>query len=217
MSTTTEESTTIFIVDDDKSVTTALSRLVRTAGYEVESYSAVQEFLDRYRPEVPGCIILDVALGDWNGLDVQRRLHGQGWQHPIIFISGESELYTSVQAMKAGAVDFLVKPVDADNLFQAIHTALERDSAGRSQFRERTSVRQRLSHLTPREYEVLSLVVRGKLNKQIAYELGIVEKTAKVHRGRVMNKMGARNLAELVRMAEQAGIVPTMVRKVEAG
>src|SRR5204862_4914181 len=92
-----EEGATIFIVDDDKQVTTALSRLVRTAGYEVESYFAVQEFLERYRPEVPGCIIMDVALGDWNGLDVQRRLHGQGWQHPIIFISGESELYTSVQ------------------------------------------------------------------------------------------------------------------------
>jgi len=208
-----EEPTTIFIVDDDTPMVTALSRLVRTAGYEVESYSLVQEFLERYRPEVPGCIILDVALGDWNGLDVQRRLNVQGWKHPIIFISGESELYTSVQAMKAGAVDFLVKPVDADNLFQAIHTALERDLAGRQEFRERTIVRQRLAQLTPREYEVLSLVVRGRLNKQIAYELGIVEKTAKVHRGRVMVKMGARNLAELVRMAEQAGIVPTMVRK----
>jgi len=209
----TDESATIFIVDDDKSVTAALSRLVRTAGYNVESYSAVQEFLERYRPEVPGCIILDVALGDWNGLDIQRRLNGQGWKHPIIFISGASELYTSVQAMKAGAVDFLVKPVDADNLFQAIHTALERDLVGRVEFRERSTVRQHLAQLTPREYEVLSLVVRGKLNKQIAYELGIVEKTAKVHRGRVMNKMGARNLAELVRMAEQAGIVPTMVKK----
>ena len=208
-----EENTTIFIIDDDKQVMTALSRLVRTAGYDVESYSAVQEFLDRYRPEVPGCIILDVALGDWNGLDVQRRLSGQGLKHPIIFISGESELYTSVQAMKAGAVDFLVKPVDADSLFQAIHTALERDLVGRQEYQERTTVRQRLAQLTPREYEVLSLVVRGKLNKQIAYELGIVEKTAKVHRGRVMTKMGARNLAELVRMAEQAGIVPTMVAK----
>jgi FixJ family two-component response regulator len=208
-----EENTTIFIVDDDKQVTTALARLVRTAGYEVESYSAVQDFLDRYRAEVPGCIILDVALGDWNGLDIQRRLNGQGLKHPIIFISGASELYTSVQAMKAGAVDFLVKPIDADNLFQAIHTALERDMEGRQEFHERTNVRQHLAHLTPREYEVLSLVVRGKLNKQIAYELGIVEKTAKVHRGRVMSKMGARNLAELVRMAEQAGIVPTMVKK----
>jgi len=208
-----DESPTIFIVDDDKGVTAALTRLVRTAGYNVESYSAVQEFLDQYRAEVPGCIILDVALGDWNGLDVQRRLNVQGWKHPIIFISGESELYTSVQAMKAGAVDFLVKPVDADNLFQAIHTALEKDLVARGELRERTRIRQQLAQLTPREYEVLSLVVRGKLNKQIAYELGIVEKTAKVHRGRVMNKMGARNLAELVRMAEQSGIVPTMVKK----
>jgi FixJ family two-component response regulator len=207
------ENSTIFIVDDDKQVTTALSRLVRTAGYEVESYSAVPDFLEHYRPEVPGCIILDVALGDSNGLDVQRRLNVQGLKHPIIFISGTSELYASVQAMKAGAVDFLVKPVDADNLFQAIHTALEKDLAGRQEFHERTNVRQHLAQLTPREYEVLSLVVRGKLNKQIAYELGIVEKTAKVHRGRVMSKMGARNLTELVRMAEQAGIVPTMVKK----
>src|ERR1051326_8133417 len=209
-----DESPTIFIVDDDKGVTAALTRLVRTAGYNVESYSAVQEFLEQYRAEVPGCIILDVALGDWNGLDVQRRLNVQGWKHPIIFISGESELYTSVQAMKAGAVDFLVKPVDADNLFQAIPTALEKDLVARSELRERTRIRQHLAQLTPREYEVLSLVVRGKLNKQIAYELGIVEKTAKVHRGRVMNKMGARNLAELVRMAEQSGIVPTMVKKI---
>jgi len=201
------EGPTIFIVDDDAGVTTALSRLVRTAGFQVETYSMVGDFLEHYRPNIPGCIILDVGLGDWNGLDVQRRLNIQGNRHPVIFISGQSELYTSVQAMKAGAVDFLTKPVSADDLFQAIYAALEKDRVARTHFEERKVAKQRLARLTPREYEVLVLVVQGKLNKQIAFELGIVEKTAKVHRARVMAKMRARNVAELVRMAELVGIV----------
>jgi FixJ family two-component response regulator len=201
-----EEGQTVYIVDDDDHVTTALSRLVRTAGFQVQAYSAVSEFLDHYRVDVPGCIILDVALGDLNGLDVQRRLNAEGCRHPIIFISGQSELYTSVQAMKAGAVDFLVKPVGADALFDAIYAALEKDRVARNNLQERSIIKSRLARLTPREYEVFVLVVRGKLNKQVAYELGIVEKTAKVHRARVMSKMRARNLAELVLMAEHVGI-----------
>ena len=206
------EGATIFIVDDDAGVTTALSRLVRTAGFQVETYSLVGDFLDHYRPGVPGCIILDVGLGDWNGLDVQRRLNIQGNRHPVIFISGQSELYTSVQAMKAGAIDFLAKPVIADDLFQAIYAALEKDRVARLLYEEKKGAKQRLARLTPREYEVLVLVVQGKLNKQIAFELGIVEKTAKVHRARVMAKMRARNVAQLVHMAELMGIVNSIDR-----
>jgi FixJ family two-component response regulator len=207
-----EEGSTIYIVDDDARVTAALSRLVRTGGFNVETYSSVGEFLDHFRPNVSGCIVLDVALGDWNGLDLQRRLKAEGSVHPIIFISGESELYTSVQAMKAGAVDFLVKPVSADDLFQAIYAALEKDKVARQTSEEKRNVKQLISQLTPREYEVLRLVVQGKLNKQIAYELGIVEKTAKVHRARVMAKMHARNVTDLVRMADHAGIMQTLIQ-----
>lgn len=207
-----EEGPTIYIVDDDARVTAALSRLVRTGGFNVETYSSVSEFLEHFRPTVAGCIVLDVALGDWNGLDLQRRLKAEGSVHPIIFISGESELYTSVQAMKAGAVDFLVKPVSADDLFQAIYAALERDRVARQTSEEKRNVKQLISQLTPREYEVLRLVVQGKLNKQIAYQLGIVEKTAKVHRARVMAKMHARNVTDLVRMADHAGMMPSLTQ-----
>ena len=197
----------VFIVDDDTQVSTALSRLVRSAGFNVETYASAEDFFGRHRANIPGCIILDVALGDSNGLDIQRRLNFEDCVHPIIFISGQSELYTSVQAMKAGAVDFLAKPVSADNLFEAIYAAIEKDRIMRLHLNERLIVKRRIARLTPREYEVLVLVVRGKLNKQIAFELGIVEKTAKVHRGRVMAKMRARNVAELVQMVQHAGIV----------
>jgi FixJ family two-component response regulator len=205
------ESPIVFIVDDDAGVNIALSRLLRTAGFRVEPYTTAQDFLDHYRHEdVPGCIVLDVALGDWNGLDVQRRLNVQDCVHPVIFISGQSELYTSVQAMKAGAVDFLVKPINADTLFEAIYAAIEKDRLARLSFSERVIAKRRLARLTPREYEVLALVVRGKLNKQIAFELGIVEKTAKVHRGRVMAKMRARHVTELIRMVEHSGLMPSV-------
>jgi len=201
------ESPVVFIVDDDAGVNVALSRLLRTAGFQVEAYTTAQDFLDHYRQDVAGCIVLDVALGDWNGLDVQRRLNVQDCGHPVIFISGQSELYTSVQAMKAGAVDFLVKPINADTLFEAIYAALEKNRVARLSFDERVIVKRRLARLTPREYEVLALVVQGKLNKQIAFELGIVEKTAKVHRGRVMTKMRARHVTELIRMVEHSGLM----------
>jgi FixJ family two-component response regulator len=197
----------VFIVDDDTRVGTALSRLVRSAGFDVETYSSAEDFFGSHRADVPGCIILDVGLGDSNGLDVQRRLNIEDCVHPIIFISGQSELYTSVQAMKAGAVDFLAKPVNADNLFEAIYAAIEKDRITRLHLNERLIVKRRLARLTAREYEVLVLVAQGKLNKQIAFELGIVEKTAKVHRGRVMAKMRARNVAALVQMVQHAGII----------
>lgn len=193
----------IYIVDDDRNVAAALSRLVHTAGFQVESYSSVDEFMRHYKPHVPGCLILDVSLGDWNGLDLQRTLSAEGHPRSIIFISGQSELHTGVQAMKSGAVDFLTKPVRSDDLFQAIHTALTKDRLAIQAYDRKRKLKQRMTQLTPREYEVFRLVIKGKLNKQIAYQLGITEKTAKVHRARVMSKMGVRSVAELVHACDE--------------
>jgi FixJ family two-component response regulator len=197
---------TIFLIDDDPGVVAALSRLIRTAGFRVEPFTSANDFLEHYSADIPGCVIIDVAMGEWYGLDLQKRLQTDEYERPVIFISGQSDLPTSVQAMKAGAVDFLTKPVNADDLFRAIALALARDQTARRDLAEKSAIRRRLDMLTPREYQVFLRVVEGKLNKQIAFELGIAEKTAKVHRARVMSKMAARNLAELVRMAEHAGI-----------
>lgn len=196
----------IFLIDDDAGIVSALSRLLTAAGFSVEPYTSADDFLDRYSPQVPGCVIIDVAIGDWNGLDLQKRLSIENYDRPVIFISGQSDLPTSVRAMKAGAVDFLTKPIEAGDLFLAVNVALSRDQKARQQLVEKTAIRQRLDSLTPREYDVFTRVVEGKLNKQIAHELGIVEKTAKVHRARVMSKMAARNIADLVRMTERVAI-----------
>jgi FixJ family two-component response regulator len=197
-----KETEIVYIVDDDPGVVNALSRLTRTEGFQVEAYSSAQEFLEHHRKDTPGCAVFDVAIGDYSGLDLQRQLLGEGSARPIIFISGQSDIQTSVQAMKAGAVDFLTKPVRADDLFRAIGIAIERDHAARQTSEEVFAIKTCLETLSPREYEVFLHVVKGRLNKQIAADLGIVEKTAKVHRGRMMAKMGARNVAALVRMAE---------------
>lgn len=196
----------IFLIDDDAGIVSALSRLLTAAGFSVEPYTSADDFLDRYSPQIPGCVIIDVAIGDWNGLDLQKRLSIENYDRPVIFISGQSDLPTSVRAMKAGAVDFLTKPIEAGDLFLAVNVALSRDQKARQQLVEKTAIRQRLDSLTPREYDVFTRVVEGKLNKQIAHELGIVEKTAKVHRARVMSKMAARNIADLVRMTERVAI-----------
>ena len=193
----------VYIVDDDRNVASALARLVHTAGFEVEPYSSVDEFMRHYKPHIPGCLILDVALGDWNGLDLQRELSARGHLRPIIFISGRSQMSTGVQAMKMGAIDFLTKPVGSDDLFQAIHTALKKDRTAIQDYERKKTLKQRLAQLTPREYEVFRLVIQGKLNKQIAYDLGITEKTAKVHRARVMSKMSVRSVAELVHSCDE--------------
>jgi RNA polymerase sigma factor (sigma-70 family) len=193
----------IYIVDDDRNVAAALARLIHTAGFAVESYSSVDEFMRGYKPNVPGCVVLDVSLGDANGLDLQRDLAATGHARPIIFISGQSEIYTGVQAMKMGAIDFLTKPVRSDDLFEAIHTALKKDRLAIQAYEQKKKLKQRLTQLTPREYEVFRLVIQGRLNKQIAYQLGITEKTAKVHRARVMSKMGARSVAELVHTCDE--------------
>jgi FixJ family two-component response regulator len=194
---------TIYIVDDDRNVGNALARLVSSAGFNVESYSSGDDFIKNYKPHVAGCVILDVSLGDKNGLDVMRALSAGDRERPIVFISGKSDIHTGVEAMKMGAVDFLTKPVSSDELFRAVHSALKKDRLATHQFEQKKKLKQRLARLTPREYQVFSLVIQGKLNKQIAYQLGITEKTAKVHRGRVMTKMGARSVAELVHACEE--------------
>ena len=191
----------VFLIDDDAAVLNALSRLLREAGFSVESFQSPHEFLLRDDPGTPGCAVIDVSLGDYNGLELQSALGNMGDARPIIFITGKGDIATSVQAMKAGAVDFLTQPVQQDDLIEAVERALERDRRSRDEDKRLASISLRLASLTPREREVLGRVVAGRLNKQIAAELGIAEKTVKVHRGRVMAKMAVRSVADLVRIA----------------
>lgn len=196
----------IFLLDDDPAVLKALSRQLRFADYQVEAFDCPELFLNRYDPEQPGCLLLDFAMPDMNGLEIQRRLREPGYGLPIIFLTGEGDIPTSVQAMKGGAVDFLTKPVNEATLFAAIDEALAQDATARRARSEWDAIQRRLASLTPRELEVLKRVVAGKLNKQIAADLGTVEKTIKVHRARVMTKMQAHSLAELVCLAEFVGL-----------
>ena len=202
----TEDSPTVFVVDDDPSVLKGLSRLLRSAGWQAATYGSPEEFLSQYDPAVPGCLVLDVAMPGVDGLELQRRLVDAGCPLPIVFITGHGDIPTSVRAMRAGALNFLSKPVNDDDLLGAVREAVEKDGVARRAQRDMAVVRERLATLTPREREVLEQVVAGKLNKQIAGDLGTVEKTIKVHRARVMEKMGARSLAELARMGERLGI-----------
>jgi FixJ family two-component response regulator len=197
---------TVFLVDDDVGVLKALARLLRIAGYTVREFSSPREFLAAHDPSVPGCAVFDVAMPELDGLQLQAALTAQGIPRPVIFITGFGNVPTSVRAMKAGAVDFLTKPVNDQELLAAIANAVARDATARRSHEELTTIATRLATLTRREREVLSHVVAGHLNKQIAHDLGTVEKTIKVHRSRMMSKMGARSVAELVRLAERAGI-----------
>ena len=192
----------VFLVDDDASVLNALSRLLREAGFEVAPFQSPSDFLFHSDTETPGCVVLDLALGDASGLDVQSTLASKGDLRPIIFLTGKGDIAMSVQAMKEGAFDFLTKPVREDELITAVRLALEHDQLIREEQARLASIGDRLSRLTPREHEVLASVVAGRLNKQIAAELGIAEKTVKVHRARVMAKMGVRSVAELVRIVQ---------------
>jgi FixJ family two-component response regulator len=193
----------VFVVDDDSSIREAIKTLVSLVGLRVETFGTAQEFLRSKRPDVPGCVVLDVELPGLSGLDLQRELAAHGIKLPIIFITGYGDIPMSVRAIKAGAQDFLTKPFRDRDLLDAIQQALERDRTARQHFSEIAELRERFDALTAREGEVMSLVVAGWLNKQIGFELGISEITVKIHRGRVMNKMGARSLAELVRMTER--------------
>jgi FixJ family two-component response regulator len=198
----------VFIVDDEASVREAIMRLLRTEGLTAKGFASAREFLNEYRPDCRGCIILDVAMPGQSGLELQEALAAGGAAPPIIFLSGRSDIPKSVHAMKQGAVDFLTKPIDADDLLRAVHTALDRDRQTWRARTERAEARQRLLTLTSREREVLEHVISGMLNKQTAAELGSAEKTVKVHRARVMRKMNVQSVAELVRLAEMADVQP---------
>ena len=194
---------TVFVMDDDESVRRAIKRLVEAEGWQVELYASASEFLRAKRPNAPSCLILDVRLRGISGLDFQRELAEANIPIPIIFITGHGDIPMSVQAMKAGAVEFLTKPFRDQDLLDAIRIALEKDRAIRQQEAELAVLRERFESLTQREREVVDMVVRGKLNKQIAAELGTAENTVKVHRSRAMEKMQAQSLAELVKMMER--------------
>jgi FixJ family two-component response regulator len=203
-----EADSVVFVVDDDSSVREAIKSLIRSVGLHVETFENAQQFLLSKRPEVPGCVVLDVRLPGLSGLDLQRELAAHDINLPIIFITGYGDIPMSVSAMKAGALEFLTKPFRDQDLLDAIQKALERDRTVRRQRMETAKLRERFDALTSREREVMGLVVAGLLNKQIAGELGISEITVKIHRGQLMKKMGAGSLPELVRMTEKLGIPP---------
>jgi FixJ family two-component response regulator len=205
----TDAALTVVLVDDDAGVLKGLSRLLRARGYDVQAFSSPQAFLAGHDASIPGCAVFDVSMPGLDGLELQQALSGRGSQRPVIFLTGKGDIPTSVRAMRAGAIDFLTKPVNDDDLLAAIARAVKQDAETRHAGAELDSINARVAILTPREREVMTHVIAGRLNKQIAGDLGTVEKTIKVHRGRVMEKLGVRSVADLVRLAEKAGIFRT--------
>ena len=200
-----EQQPIVFVVDDDDEVLASLDRLIRSAGFTVKTFTSATQFLESERPDVPGCLVLDVKLPGLGGLDLQRRLADSDLAIPIVFITGHGDIPMSVRAIKAGAVEFLTKPFRDQDLLDAINQAIELDRTTREWKSGIAKLRDRYETLTPREQEVMQLVVAGMLNKQIALELGTSEITIKVHRGQVMQKMQANSLADLVRISERLG------------
>ncbi len=199
---------TVHVVDDDSSVRCAMRRLLRSAGYLVKASESAQSYLDEASPDTPGCVVLDLRMPGMDGLMLQERMAELGLTAPIVFVTAHGDVSASVRAMKQGAVDFLEKPFESQDLLAAVERALERDLKLRERIDATNWTQAGLQRLTPREYEVLTYVIGGTLNKLIARSLGVSEKTIKVHRGRVMKKMGAGSLADLVRGADRFGIEP---------
>jgi FixJ family two-component response regulator len=199
---------TVFVIDDDASVRKSLSRLLRSAGYTTETFASAEEFLDREHFNGIGCLLLDVQMPGLSGMDLQKELNKADYHMPIIFITGHGDIPMSVEAMKKGAVDFLTKPFDDKELLQAVESAIEKDRQTRAEYDETLDIRRRIELLSPREHQILRYVITGMLNKKIALKLNISEKTVKVHRGRIMEKLCVDSVAELVRLAEKVGIKP---------
>ena len=204
---------TVFIIDDDPSARRGLTRLVRTAGLKAESFRSARDFLDSENSEGPGCILLDVRMPEMTGPELQEELAKAEYCMPIVFLSAHADVPIAARAMKKGAVDFLTKPVDKKDLLGAIRLSLARDAESRTQLTEQNSVHERIKGLTTREREVMTWVITGMLNKQIAAAMEISEETVKVHRGRTTQKLGVDSVAELVRLCEKAGIAPAEPRR----
>jgi FixJ family two-component response regulator len=198
-----DEQPVVFVVDDDASMRAALSDVMRSVGLEVQTFPSAQDFLRSKLPDTPGCLVLDVRLPGQSGLDFHRSLADSGIDLPVVFITGHGDVPMSVQAMKAGAVDFLTKPFRDQDLLDAVQAAIKRDRVRRQRVTGVADLDERYQSLTQRERDIMALVVVGRLNKQIAAELGLAEVTVKAHRGQIMHKMGAKSLPELVRMADR--------------
>jgi FixJ family two-component response regulator len=197
---------TVFVIDDDASMRRALTYLFQSAGYKVETHSSAEKFLKRKHYDGVGCIVLDVRMPGLSGMELQEKLMGSDYRMPIIFLTGHGEVSMGVDAMKKGAIDFLTKPCDDEQLLAAVDSAIEKDKQARGSYKEKQEIRGRIELLTPRENEILRYVISGMLNKQTAAKLGIAEQTVKIHRGRIMEKLGAESVADLVRLVGKAGI-----------
>ena len=198
-----DEEPVVFVVDDDPSMRATLTDVMRSIGLQVQTFASAREFMGSTRPDVPGCLVLDVRLPGQSGLDFQRTLAESRMELPVVFITGHGDVPMSVRAMKAGAVDFLIKPFRDQDLLDAVHAAIERDRARRQHVIGVADLEEHYRSLTERERDIMALVVVGRLNKQIASELGLAEVTVKAHRSQLMHKMGAKSLPELVRMADR--------------